>query len=959
MTLILGATLVAHAAQASDRDEFEVKRRPVFEFAKKPTVAREGDRVAIRFTARGFCDATVALEDEEGRIVRHLAAGVLGPDAPPPFQKNERRQALVWDGKDDQGNYLDDKDRLRVRVSLGLRPRFERTLFWSPYRRISRLPPSVCPTPEGVYVYEGSGFNHVRLYDHEGNYVRTIYPFPSNKVSEVKGIYWHIWPQDGRRLPVKHNFPQTTFLSSGTNSDRAITYRPQSRTYESTVSTEVYHPSMGGFAATTMAVRDGRIALAYLRLNRLATDGTTGGRPIGGPDVAQTVRLRRNHSFTGGERRIPPRSSAFSPDGRWLYLAGYRWNYQWLLDGLHGVVRVDFERGGKAERFVGSLKKGDCGSEDGRFCYATSVACDAKGRVYVGDYMNDRVQVFSPDGRHLRSIGVPKPVEVTVCPRTGELYVGSWYLVNDQLRALAARRKKLRQPPPRVPAALRHYGPFDNPTQIESVPLPFERYQVYHGGIGYEYSARVDTYTDPVRVWVTPWGPPKARDEPIEKACLHIYEWRDEKLVLVRSFGKTTRRQLATLEFRPRSRLYVNPTDGSLYVACMSQPDHGTGAAKAFPYVARVDPATGRTSIVNLPLDAEDLAFDLDGRAYLRGMNAVGRFDPRTWREVPWDYGENRKTGFMKKRPELTSALPTVAGVNWHMGGIGVSPRGRFAVTTYLAEGAVTLRTDADSAHAATSGRAYVPKIYPGRSLGGKRAIVHVWDKHGRLVYEDPVPGLGILHGVQIDRHDNLYVLDTGTRVLDGKRYFNDMAGTLIKFRPGKGRVIGTKHTPVPLSPERRPDRPPDLVNASLGKAWVVGAEWLLGGVGWGGKNRGIGCDCWNCQWSLDHFARSFVPETDRYSVAVLDSAGNVILHLGRYGNVGDGRPLLLKGGPKDPRSLGGDEVALFHGAYLATDTDRRLFICDVGNARIVSVKLGYHTTETVRLGEVPDAARP
>jgi hypothetical protein len=42
----------------------------------------------------------------------------------------------------------------------------------------------------------------------------------------------------------------------------------------------------------------------------------------------------------------------------------------------------------------------------------------------------------------------------------------------------------------------------------------------------------------------------------------------------------------------------------------------------------------------------------------------------------------------------------------------------------------------------------------------------------------------------------------------------------------------------------------------------------------------------------------------------------------------------------------------LFHGAYLATDTDKRLFIADPGNARILSVKLDYHATERVPLRE-------
>jgi hypothetical protein len=82
----------------------------------------------------------------------------------------------------------------------------------------------------------------------------------------------------------------------------------------------------------------------------------------------------------------------------------------------------------------------------------------------------------------------------------------------------------------------------------------------------------------------------------------------------------------------------------------------------------------------------------------------------------------------------------------------------------------------------------------------------------------------------------------------------------------------------------------------------------------------------------------------------VVDSAGNLILRIGTYGNADDGVPLIRDGGPPRPRALGGDEVGLFHGVYLATHSDRRLFVSDVGNARVVSVKLDYHTEERMAL---------
>jgi hypothetical protein len=92
--------------------------------------------------------------------------------------------------------------------------------------------------------------------------------------------------------------------------------------------------------------------------------------------------------------------------------------------------------------------------------------------------------------------------------------------------------------------------------------------------------------------------------------------------------------------------------------------------------------------------------------------------------------------------------------------------------------------------------------------------------------------------------------------------------------------------------------------------------------------------------------------------VAILDSNGNVITRIGRFGNVDDGKPLVAAGGPAKPRSIGGDEIALFHAAYVGTETDRRLFIHDGGNGRILSVKLGYHAEEKVALKDVKDGGK-
>jgi hypothetical protein len=134
----------------------------------------------------------------------------------------------------------------------------------------------------------------------------------------------------------------------------------------------------------------------------------------------------------------------------------------------------------------------------------------------------------------------------------------------------------------------------------------------------------------------------------------------------------------------------------------------------------------------------------------------------------------------------------------------------------------------------------------------------------------------------------------------------------------------------------------------------VLNAEWMRGNLGLDAKMLSSASRDCHCQatsrFDLDYFARSFVPEVDRCSVLILDSNGNPVLRVGRCGNVDDGVPLVRDGGPPGLQPLGGDEVGLFWANHVATHTDRRLFIADPGNARILSVKLDYHATERVPL---------
>jgi len=968
--------LVARAA--TPEDEWKIKRESVFEFEAAPALRRSGDQVSISFTTKSLCDVTVAIESPDGRILRHVAAGVLGPNAPEPFTKDSRTQTIVWDGKDERGKYIENASQCRVRVALGLRAQLERELLSDPKRRIGaglgvgidpsgNLPvPLLAACPEGVLVGEGHGVDHLRLFDHDGNYKRTIYPFPANKVDKVIGVNTATFPHDGATMPFKDGFLRGSLLTSGATGQR-----------------EVYAGCMYGAAATAMAVQGDRIALTLYRVNRLATDGTSGGLPLTGPDVGMDYKTHGpNRSKSQELVKAYPNSTAFSPDGKYLYLAGYQ-----VRDGvpgrnlnkdcLQGVMRLEYAGNKPPELFAGNMNpEVKTGSDNKSFKDPLSVAVDASGRVYIADFGNDRIQVYDSSAKHLKSIKASKPARVFVHPKTGEIYVFSWLVMND---AVAGKDNISVEKP-----TLIRLKSFDQPEQTLKVELPIAATGKYAhpdkwGGLEHQFA--VDFWANPVRIWLcsssvsywmpgttaegTSYGANEQGSTAWDRKNVQVYEEKGGKLVKVRDFGDDVKKSLPRADppFFGRQRLYVNPASGKLYVG----EGNRTRFYKAFHQLIEVDPASGHSAIVELPFSTEDAAFDLDGFFYMRTNEAVVRWDLQSNREVPFDYGEEKKSlGYAPdaggRRGGALGALALMAPPyisTWHLGGLWVSPKGHVVVPCLINKeesldpsflgtpGDVV--ADRKGEQATTSTPLYCPPLFPGRVRCGE---VHVYDHKGKLLYEDAIPGIRKMFGIAMDRDDSLYVLAHGARVMSSGKLFNPRTATLVKVKPKESKVLNDAESksrypnpPIALKPDDKPKRNHDTFNGS--GEWYLNAEWLYGGLIFSGKgdlDTGGGCSCWNGRFALDLYGRSFAPETDHYSVAILDSNGNLMLRVGQYGNRDSA-------GPGSQVPLGGDEVGLFHAQYVGVDTDRRLFIADIGNARVLSVKLDYHRSVVLPVG--------
>ncbi len=891
-------------------EDLTIDREEVYVFTKKPTVTREDGRIIIRFTSKGYCDVAVAIEDGNGRILRHLVYGVLGANAPDPFTEDSLKQEIVWDGKDDSGRPVADRSKLSVRVSLGLKARLERTLFWHPKKRIGyTYNPLMVAQPEGVYVYEGAAVETIKLFGHDGKYIRTVYPFPTDDIKHVRGLEWHTWP-DGHKAALHkpgldNDRAHQTFLFAG--ADRV----PRGLGY--------------GSSAMSMAVHDGSIALvsgqwtharrAPARLNRLG---------VGKALTAHVLEHPAEEIMP-----FPPSSVAFSPDKQWLYSTG---SIKSDEKPRHAVYRMAFDGTGPAKPWLGDVDTP--GEEDGHFYLPAGVCVDAEGRVYVADHFNDHVQVFSPGGELLKSVPVRGPSILQMHHRTQELYAFAFPIATERWEV----------PFRKVPPLLSVFDPFKSAQPVKEIALPFEIHP-RKGESNYDripllwswqendhlqFRVTLDSYTDPPTLWMCTHhfgGPARNgwQDRQVSR-----YRIDGDTLVHLENWNDVVKESIQEIDFRrgQKRHMSVDPRTGFLYVEGAT----GDNGPSDFESLNRIDPETGEVSVIPLPMSCSNFSLDDEGHLYLRASGVVGRFDLDTLEEAPFEHGQPIKSAhamYGGTRTDLKGGLwlercahGGESGGHYWQSGMDVNSRGQLVVGWDIR--AVNNRRER---------KPLAPP--PGFTWNGGVART-VFDRDGKMIVAEAIPNPARGYAARIDNRGDVYVLLGGRRKYDEGYVTLNSSGCAVKFRVGKGELPDTKW---------RMKGPGQHGN----EYDIEGADWLFPLASYVTE----GCPCWASTMELDHFGRSFVPEHHRGQFAVLDTNGNLITHIGRYGNVDDGKPLMpdpegLRAEPSRP--IGGDEVALAYANYAASHTDRRLFIFDGNNDCIRSVKLDYHVTERVAL---------
>jgi len=185
-------------------------------FVKKPTALRSGEQTKIEFTVDRAADVAVTIEDAKGKIVRHLAAGVLGKNPPEPLNADTLAQSLLWDGKNDFGK-AGTGGPFQVRVQLGMKPEFDRFLLYNPHG--SGQISAVAVGPGGsLYVFHRDGTvngnmggHKIKIYGRDGKHQKVLTPFPANIAFDKVKALGTFQTKDGDLIPHMHNWETLSF----------------------------------------------------------------------------------------------------------------------------------------------------------------------------------------------------------------------------------------------------------------------------------------------------------------------------------------------------------------------------------------------------------------------------------------------------------------------------------------------------------------------------------------------------------------------------------------------------------------------------------------------------------------------------------------------------------------------------------------------------------------------------
>jgi len=398
-------------------------------FQKDPTLIKESDsRYFVEFTLSEATDVTVSLINaKDSSCIRHLAAGVLGPTAPPPLLQGTLTQKIEWDGTDDRGIPIPATVTVVPRVRAKMSVRLKNLVGDDPYL-FSRTIEGLTTDHDGNLIISGGLNNMTRLsgigtftirqFTADGIYIKTLFPFASNKpIDSVKGYDLIEWG-DGSYSP---KLPMTQIPIFGT----ALPARQNTAILKGlvpgTLQLFCWFSNMG----PTMYNKMG-----------LQTMSTTGSIPT----LAPIIPL--DSQFAEGVEGPQQRGAAFycpSANPRYLYFSGRYTAIKsdnripekscYYRDGR--VFRMDLESGATSLWLNMDTLPDNPAAMDTTvgvanvFAIYQGIAVDDSGHVFVCDRWKSRIGVYDTMANLIDSIPLKDPENVFFSKTEGALYAVS------------------------------------------------------------------------------------------------------------------------------------------------------------------------------------------------------------------------------------------------------------------------------------------------------------------------------------------------------------------------------------------------------------------------------------------------------------------------------------------------------------------------------------------------------
>jgi hypothetical protein len=169
---------------------------------KGPTLQSKDGQTTIVFALDKYDDVLVRVVDAKGITIKNLGCGVLGMNAPAPFQKDSLIQKITWEGAEESL-----KAGHKVQVKVGCVPHFECFIAHDPDQLVKNVCGMEVDTTGRLYVSfftERRGDTEIRRYDRQGKLLGTVYPpSPQGLTGTLSDVSRHVEHIEGQQA-----FPQ-------------------------------------------------------------------------------------------------------------------------------------------------------------------------------------------------------------------------------------------------------------------------------------------------------------------------------------------------------------------------------------------------------------------------------------------------------------------------------------------------------------------------------------------------------------------------------------------------------------------------------------------------------------------------------------------------------------------------------------------------------------------------------